>query len=150
MTHKYRKVLAPLDMSPVARNIATRAAEIAARNEAELTLLHVVEVMPPMGIDYPFATTSTWHVDEQELVKMAKDSMAKLVKEAGAEGAKQEVLVGYTKTEIVRYAREGDYDLIVMGTHGRHGIDRLLGSTANAVIHDATCDVLTIRVHPED
>ena len=55
-------------MSPIADTVAIRATEIAERNVAELTLMHVVEVMPPMGIDYPFATTSTWHVDEQELL----------------------------------------------------------------------------------
>ena len=145
MGHRYSKILAPVDLSPIADTVATRAADIAERNGAELTLMHVVEVMPPMGIDYPFATTSSWHVDEQELLKLAQDSMAKLAQRTSAGKAKQEVKVGYTKTEIVRFARDGGFDLIVLGTHGRHGIDRLLGSTANAVIHDAPCDVLCIR-----
>jgi universal stress protein A len=149
MGHRYLNILAPIDMSPIADTVATRAGEIAERNGAELTLMHVVEVMPPMGIDYPFATTSTWHVDEQELVKLSKDSIAKLAERTGVDKAHQEVRVGYTKTEIVRFAREQGHDLIVLGTHGRHGIDRLLGSTANAVIHDAPCDVLCIRVHEE-
>lgn len=150
MGHRYSKILAPVDMSPIADTVATRAVEIAERNGAELTLMHVVEVMPPMGIDYPFATTSIWHVDEQELVKLSRDSMAKLAERAGAGNAIREVAVGYTKTEIVRYAQEGAFDLIVLGTHGRHGIDRLLGSTANAVIHDAPCDVLCVRVQQDD
>jgi universal stress protein A len=146
MGHRYSKILATVDLSPIADTVATRAAEIAERNGAEFTLMHVVEVMPPMGIDYPFATTSSWHVDEQELLKLAQDSMAKLAERASAGKAEQEVRVGYTKTEIVRFAQDGGFDLIVLGTHGRHGIDRLLGSTANAVIHDAPCDVLCIRV----
>jgi len=56
------------------------------------------------------------------------------------------VEIGNPKAEIVRVASEKDIDLIVIGTHGRHGIGLLLGSTATGVIHHAHCDVLTVRL----
>jgi universal stress protein A len=55
--------------------------------------------------------------------------------------------LGSPKLEIVRIAEENDVDLIVVGSHGRHGFALLLGSTANGVLHHATCDVLAVRLH---
>jgi universal stress protein A len=56
------------------------------------------------------------------------------------------VELGATKFEIARVAKENTFDLIVVGSHGRHGVALLLGSTANAVLHGAPCDVLAVRV----
>ena len=54
--------------------------------------------------------------------------------------------MGSPKTEIVRVANEHKVDLIIVGSHGRHGLALLLGSTANGVLHHATCDVLAVRL----
>ena len=54
--------------------------------------------------------------------------------------------MGSPKTEIVRVANENKVDLIIVGSHGRHGLALLLGSTANGVLHHATCDVLAVRL----
>jgi len=48
--------------------------------------------------------------------------------------------------EITRYADDKQADLIVIGSHGRHGLQRLLGSTATPVLHNAKCDVLAVRI----
>jgi universal stress protein A len=56
------------------------------------------------------------------------------------------VEIGTPKREIVRVAAEQKAELIVLGSHGRHGLQLLLGSTANGVLHQATCDVLAVRV----
>ena len=56
------------------------------------------------------------------------------------------VVQGNTRREILRVAEENQVDLIVLGSHGREGIQLLLGSTANAVLHGAPCDVLAVRV----
>ena len=57
------------------------------------------------------------------------------------------VEIGPPKSEITRIAEEQEVDLIVVGSHGRHGfVENLLGSTANAVIHHAKCDVLTVKI----
>jgi len=54
--------------------------------------------------------------------------------------------MGSPKTEIIRVAQENGVDLIVVGSHGRHGLALLLGSTANGVLHYAPCDVLAVRL----
>jgi universal stress protein A len=53
---------------------------------------------------------------------------------------------GSPKQEIIRIAEENAVDLIVVGSHGRHGLALLLGSTANGVLHHANCDVLAVRL----
>jgi universal stress protein A len=53
---------------------------------------------------------------------------------------------GTPKQEIVRLAEQEGIDLIVVGSHGRHGLSLLLGSTANSILHYAGCDVMTIRL----
>ena len=52
---------------------------------------------------------------------------------------------GSTKNEVLRVAEEHKVDLIVTGSHGKHGLALLLGSTANAILHGADCDVLIVR-----
>ncbi|MCZ6869325.1 MAG: universal stress protein, partial [Gammaproteobacteria bacterium] len=56
------------------------------------------------------------------------------------------VCVGNPASEIHRLSEAEGVDLVVMGTHGRHGLGLLLGSTANAVLHGVKCDVLAVRI----
>ena len=56
---------------------------------------------------------------------------------------------GVPGQEIVRIAEQEHIDLIVVGSHGRHGLALLLGSTANSVLHHAGCDVMAVRLHDE-
>ncbi len=58
----------------------------------------------------------------------------------------QHLIFGRPESEIHRIAEEQGADLIVVGSHGRHGLALLLGSTANGVLHGASCDVLAVRV----
>ncbi len=62
------------------------------------------------------------------------------------DAADQHVVVGMPDTEIHRFADEHNVDLIVVGSHGRHGFALLLGSTSTGVLHGAQCDVLAVRV----
>jgi universal stress protein A len=57
-----------------------------------------------------------------------------------------QVYSGFPADEIRAMAEQLDVDLIIMGTHGRHGLGLLLGSTATGVLHGCPCDVLTIRI----
>ena len=83
---------------------------------------------------------------EERLIENAQRSLRLLAKKLGAANAECRVLVGTPKTAIVQAASESGADLIVLGSHGVHGLELLLGSTANAVLHGATCDVLAVRV----
>jgi len=81
------------------------------------------------------------------MVEAAKRRLAAMAADIDVGGpVTQWVELGATKQEIVRIAATQGVDLIVIGSHGRHGIGRLLGSTANAVLHGAGCDVLAVRI----
>jgi len=76
----------------------------------------------------------------------AKKHLAALGDELDVAKDEQWLEIGSPKLEIVRIAEENNVDLIVMGSHGRHGLALLLGSTANGVLHYAKCDVLAVRL----
>ncbi|MBO4684753.1 MAG: universal stress protein, partial [Desulfovibrio sp.] len=84
-----------------------------------------------------------------EIVTGAEKSMDAFLDE-NFQGVKAEgrVIVGYASDEILKKASEEECDMIVMGTHGRRGIDRLIfGSVAEKVVKNSTVPVLTIRPH---
>ena len=83
---------------------------------------------------------------EQELLKEAKKSMTKLGNQLNVDKEHQVVEVGLAKQLVIDLAEKIKADLIIVGSHGRHGVRLLLGSTANAVLHGAPCDVLAVRV----
>ena len=78
----------------------------------------------------------------------AREALQRLAERLEIQDAEQRVEVAAsTKEGILETARELGADLIVVGSHGRHGLALLLGSTANAVLHGAPCDVLAVRIH---
>lgn len=138
---KYNRILVATDLMEGAEIILKKASELAKQMKAELHLLHVVEPLP--GYGYAFIGSAEIEV---ELVKEAKNHLNKLGKKYEVDAKHRHVEIGPTKVEIIRIAEECDADLIVVGSHGHHGIGVLLGSTANAVVHSAKCDVLTVRL----
>ena len=82
---------------------------------------------------------------QDQLDEHAKKRLAEIAAPHIAE-ADQHVVVGMPDTEIHRFAEEHGVDLIVVGSHGRHGFALLLGSTSTGVLHGAQCDVLAVRV----
>lgn len=143
---KYTHILVAVDFSESSAAVCERAIELQRLYSAGLSLIHVVEHIPLepgsellMGPEFDL---------EQRLVDSARSRLAGLAKQLGITDAGQHVELGATKSEIIRLAEELQCDLIVVGSHGRHGLALLLGSTANAVLHAAACDVLAVRVNP--
>lgn len=138
----YRHILLALDFSPSTDRVAARARELVADSGAKLSLIHVVD-SPAM--EYAFAgpvfTDLTLTLQEH-----AADELKKAAERLDIADAPRFVETGPVKTEIHRIAKEHDVDLIVIGSHGVNGLKLLLGSTANAVLHGAPCDVLAVRV----
>jgi len=133
-----------LDYSAEARQVALRAQELADSYGASLCLIHVVE---PLMVDAGYDIFMDISPDMEDTRKdAARTSLEKLQKDLGLTDAEVLVEEGPVKSEILRVAKENDIDLVVIGSHGRHGIGLLLGSTANAVLHGAPCDVLSVRV----
>ena len=145
MSNEYRHVLVAVDLTKDSHKILERALQIADRNHAKLSIMHTLE---PLGFAYggdiPMDLTSI----QDQLDDHAKQRLAEIA-DAHVARDDQHVVVGMPDTEIHRYADEHDVDLIVVGSHGRHGFALLLGSTSTGVLHGAQCDVLAVRVGKE-
>lgn len=139
----YKRVLFATDFDEVGIRAAHKAKKIAEENKAELFLVHVVEPIPAYA--YPgFAGFAEVEVSIRE---QAEKELAALSKQLGINKSHCLLEFGSTKNEILRVAKEKKADLIVTGSHGKHGLALLLGSTANAILHSAQCDVLIVRPH---
>ena len=140
----YQHILCAVDLNDDGLPVVVRAAELANLYHAQLSLLHVVEYIP-IDLANELVLPQQQEI-EQQLVAQAAAHLTSLVSKVGIEPLREVVVQGSTKSEIIEYARDHEVDLIVLGRHGRHGISRLLGSVANAVLHHATCDVLAVRI----
>jgi universal stress protein A len=139
----YRNILAVVDLSPDGLHVAGRARALASLlPDATLKLLHVVEYVPVE----PLSDSLLPAVQiEGELVERARGQIARLASQLDPQ-PQWEVAVGSIKAEIVRAARAGGHDLIVIGSHERHGLSILINLIEDAVLHAAPCDVLAVRL----
>ena len=141
----YTNIVVAIDFSKSADKVLSKACIIAERDKARLSLLHVVEYLPPIDFSDEQLLVNNWLVDEEVLMKQAKTFLQDLSKKHHLKNAGLEVRVGTAKHEISAFVKDQQCDLVIMGSHGRHGINILLGSTANAVLHAMPCDILTIK-----
>lgn len=142
----YKHILLAVDLSPASEYIAARAADMARQYSSRLSLIHVVEYLP-MDVGNEWMLPPQVDV-EGTLVDNARRYLMRLAATIGRPEAECWVPVGSPKTEVTRAAKDHGVDLIVLGRHGRHGLALILGSTANAVLHAAPCDVLAVRIPP--
>jgi universal stress protein A len=141
----YRRILLAADFSEHGERALQRARELAADNGAELHVVHVVEFIPP--VDSSFGPIVPYDADlSEQLMDSARASLGTLRERLGLPPERCRIEIGSPKSEIVRVASELQADLIVVGSHGRHGFGLLLGSTASSVVHHAECDVLAVRL----
>ena len=140
----YKKILVAVDLSPEAKPVVERARELGTHYGATLSLIHVIDPIITTG-DYELRPELPLEV-EHTLMERARGYIAALAEDMGIAGAEQIVATGSIKHEILSYAKQHGCDLIVIGTHGHHGIAVLLGSTANAIMHGTDCDVMCVRI----
>ena len=142
----YKKVLFATDFDEVGINAAHKAKKIADENGAVLFLVHVVEPIPAYA--YPgFAGFAEVEVSIRE---QAEKELNTLADRLGVDVAHRLLEFGSTKNEVLRIAVLHKIDLIVTGSHGKHGLALLLGSTAHAILHGAPCDMLIVRPPQKD
>lgn len=140
----WKHILAPVDFSEHSERAVLRAAALAKEHGASLTLLHVVEDFVLYDDFYDPLVPPTLEY-EDTLMETAGERLAKWIEELKLEPAPRvEVLLGSAAGTILSFAEAQDVDLIVMGAHGRKGLARLLGSTTNAVLNRARCEVLSV------
>lgn len=147
----YEKVLVAVDLSEESGSIITRALQ-AAPEAAEVHLVYVQEPMEAvyMGV-VPYGPVFVGMDQvEDRLRNELEEKLGRWASEHGIPAERAHFLNGAPAREIHRFAEEHGVDLIVLGTHGQKGVQLLLGSTANAVLHGAGCDVLAVRVRGSD
>ena len=140
----YKNILLALELGNEGDNLQTqKAVELAKEFGAKLTLVHAIEHISSYGAAYGVAVGAEI---EEMLLKESTKQMHAFGKKINVAEEDQVVKFGPAKIVLLEEAERVNADLIILGSHGRHGIRLLLGSTANAVLHGATCDVLAVRV----
>lgn len=140
---RYKRVLVAVDLTDEANDVTDRAATICKDNNAELHIVHAIEPLSfAYGGDIPMDFTGI----QEEIQKQAKLKLSKMAQQYGIQVEHQYLVIGRPETEIHNLSEEHNIDLVVIGSHGRHGLGLLLGSTANGVLHGSKCDVLAVRV----
>lgn len=148
MAALFRRILHPTDFSAASTAAFRKALQLARGTSAELLLVHVITpIMPAVGEGYiPPTTYAELEASVREHATKEIDKRLAKARQAGIRRVKAFVLQGVIHDQIVRAARGRRADLIVMGTHGRGGLARLvLGSVAQRVVGSATVPVLTVR-----
>ena len=139
----YEHILVAVDLTEECDPVIKRAVAIAG-DTVKLSLVHIVEPMAmAFGGDVPMDLSQL----QQQQFDQAKERLDRLIAKYPALKKDQSHLTyGQPRQEIHHLAKEQNCDLIVVGSHGRHGLALLLGSTANDVLHGAPCDVLAVRM----
>jgi len=142
-----KRILFATDFSEGSSHALPYAVDLAKRYGAKLYFVHVV---------YDVAKTAGWHVPHVSLDEiyrdMEKSARAELEKSfidemRGLGDIEHAVLKGTPYEEITKFVVDNKIDLVVLGTHGRRGIDRVLfGSTAEQIVRNAPCPVLSVRL----
>ncbi len=148
-----KKILFPTDYSDPSKEALKYAMGFAMERGAELIALHVInEQFLSEGLNLPRVVS----IDdlEKEMTREAERRMDEFFSDVvGLDkvALKKVILNGKPFVEIIKYARENDVDLIVIGTHGRSGIEHIIfGSTAEKVVRKAPCPVLSVKPAQRD
>ena len=140
----YQHILVAVDLTDECDPVMKRAAALATSNQARLSVVHVVEpIAMAFGGDVPM-DLSMLQQQQFDQARERLDAFAVRYPDLGSE--QRHLVYGQPRQEIHRLAAEQACDLIVVGSHGRHGLALLLGSTANDVLHGAPCDVLAVHL----
>jgi nucleotide-binding universal stress UspA family protein len=141
----FTKIMCPIDFSACSREALRVAAELAQDGSAELVLVHVREPSIWSTSEAPIAPEVIRDTSDAEQAEL--ESWKATAKQLGAREVAVRFLIGVAWDAIVALAKDDPaIDLVVMGTHGRTGIKRvLLGSVAEKVVRHAPCPVLVVR-----
>jgi nucleotide-binding universal stress UspA family protein len=141
-----RRILFASDFSPASRPAFTKAMELAQALKAQIVIVHsLAPVVPAEALYEPIAD---WDALAKKIQHSTQVELDRLAAVARRRGLRVETVIanGYAAEEILRVARARKVYAIVMGTHGRTGMSRLLvGSVATRVMVAATCPVVTVR-----
>jgi len=138
----YKHMLVAVDLSDESPQVINKAISLQRLNSCHLSLVYVLE---PFSYMYGEIASVVVDIQRKQLAE-TKLQLNKIIEDNGLTEATCTTLSGNAASEILHYAGENKADLIITGSHGRHGVKLLLGSTANSILHGAKCDVLAVRI----
>ena len=141
----YCNILVAVDATGEADEILSAAKEMVVDETTKISIVNVIEPMAGFYVDL-FSALGDPNGIQLQAAEHAAAWLTKLASRHEINADRVEVIIGTPATEIKRLAEKTGVDLIVLGTHGQHGLGLMLGSTANAVLHGVPCNVLTVRV----
>jgi len=143
----YRKIMLAVDLTEESLKVAQRANQLVKAFDAELHIVHVIE---PLSLAYGGDVPMDLSTVQEQIQDQAAAHLREFANSLNVSEARQHLIFGRPESEIQRTAEAAGADVIIVGSHGRHGLALLLGSTANGVLHGARCDVLAVRVGNND
>ena len=142
----FQRILVPVDFSAHSAEAVRVAADLGRRFSARLSIVHVYD---PLTYALPDGFMLVQQSDLDKLFEALRAQLGDAQRQAlecGAPNVETKLLQGHVAGEVVDYAARGEFDLIVLGTHGRSGLQHLvLGSIAERVVRLAPCPVLTVK-----
>lgn len=142
----YKHILITTDLSSDTQKIIDHVKALSAHSKSKISVLHVIEHTPIVYGGGEFSIPLD--VNLEEIMKEnARKALAHLGKKMHIDEKDQYIETGSVKIAVIKLAEKTHADLIIVGAHARHGIERILGSTANAILHAAKCDVLAVRTY---
>lgn len=141
-----KHILLATDLSVNAEKVAKKAKDLAEKYNAKLSIVHVLEYSPIIYGNGEFSLPMDIEVINS-IENHAKKSLQKLGKKFDINEKNQHIANNHSiKGYIVELTEKLKIDLIVVGSHSKHGPELLLGSTANAILHIAKCDVFAVKI----
>lgn len=141
----FKKILCPIDFSEFTDETLLYALDIAKKYDAELHLIHVIPNLNYFTPYESFFTPENLIVVEKNMEAEVNKDFEDIMKKIDVP-VKKVVKNGAAFVEIIDYAKSESIDLIIIGTHGRTGLEHILiGSVAERVIRKSPCPVLTVR-----
>ncbi len=144
---KYERILLAVDLKPEDdTQVSDRAMSIAKSTGAEVSIVHIIEPIFTYGI--PPGTESKFDEWEKELEAAAQSQLKNIGEKLSIPSDRQYMGIGQIRQQILSTAETINADLIVVGTHSRHGLNKLMmGDTAEDMLHSAKCDVLAVHIN---
>lgn len=139
----YQHILIGLDLSPESQQVIDRVKSLFANSDTKISICHVLEPLAfTYGGDIPVDLSDV----QTQLQEQATGRLAALAEQLNVRPEDRHIILGHPAQEMHNMAKNDEVDLIVVGSHGRHGLALIFGSTSNSVMHGASCDVLAVRI----
>ena len=144
----YQNILLAVDFSDYGHFVAQKAKSLAVQFNARLNLIHVLDNIPMP--DTPYGTVIPLYENtSDDLLEIEKNKLIRIIERLDIDREHCWLIWGEPQQEITQLAVREQIDLIVVGSHGRHGLAVLMGSTAKGVLYHAECDVLAVHLRDD-